>query len=534
MTGDARLLVPGSDPDELWPSLGGGVCDFIEERLVHGPGDVLGSPVKLTDEYRLFLWRAYEVYPRGHELEGRRRFKRVVLSRRKGSAKTEVGAFVAIVEMDPEGPVRFDGWDAGGDPVGRPVLDPYIPMVAVTEEQVEDLAYGAVHAILSHDQCGLVDDYDVGLERIMHKTAAGKMQPLANAPSARDGARTTFQHFDEPHLYVSDRLRKSHATMMRNLPKRYAADPWALETGTMYGPGEDSVAERSHRYALDVRAGKIVDPTLYFDHRQASERWDLDVVEQLEAAVREASGDAIEWADVPSIMGMFRDPSADENELRRYWLNQPRRRSEKWTAVTNVWGDRARPGRAVEGGSKIVAMFDGSYSRDSTALIGCTVEEVPHVFEIRTWERPAHQPGWRTPRNEVIDEIAATMRTFEVVELSCDPPGWHREIEDLEHTYDVVVRFETNQPSRMGPATDSFEQAVAAGEVTHDGSETIARHLDNCVPKLSRGHKVVTKEHADSPNKIDAAIGAIGAHDRACWRFSNQPAGDAFFGFAAV
>jgi len=89
-----------------WPTLGEGVCEFIESRLVHGPGDVLGQPVTLTDEERILIFRAYEVFPHGHARAGRRRFKRVVYSRRKGARKTELAAWLAIVEMDPAGPVR--------------------------------------------------------------------------------------------------------------------------------------------------------------------------------------------------------------------------------------------------------------------------------------------------------------------------------------------------------------------------------------------------------------------------------------------
>jgi multidrug efflux system outer membrane protein len=57
--------------------------------------------------------------------------------------------------------VRFDGWDANGNPVGRPVVSPYIPMMAYTEEQAEDTAYGVLRVIL--EQCELGSDFDVGM-----------------------------------------------------------------------------------------------------------------------------------------------------------------------------------------------------------------------------------------------------------------------------------------------------------------------------------------------------------------------------------
>jgi hypothetical protein len=48
-----------------------------------------------------------------------------------------------------------------------PVTDPYIPLVAYTEEQSDELAYGALRVIL--DESPLRDDFDIGLERIMRK-----------------------------------------------------------------------------------------------------------------------------------------------------------------------------------------------------------------------------------------------------------------------------------------------------------------------------------------------------------------------------
>jgi phage terminase large subunit-like protein len=546
---EPRLLLPAMDPVP-WPTLGPELADWFEEHLVHGPGDVRGQRIELTDEERLFLYRAYEVYPHGDPQAGRRRFKRVVYSRRKGTRKTELAAWIAIAEMDPTAPVRCTGWreEAGVMvPVGGPVTDPYIPMVATTEEQSEDLAYGAVKAIL--ENCELGNRYYIGEERILHRDAPGELKALAQAPNARDGARTTFQHFDETHLFASERLKSSHATMLRNVPKRSLGDAWSLETTTMYAPGEESVAELSHLYAEEIRAGRVDDARLFFDHRQASETHDLDTRKGLLAAIIEASGDAIAWADVESIASQYREAAANrdegaKNRFRRYWLNQ-RRSLARRAYPPDLWAARADVEREVPKDSEIVVFFDGSYSRDSTALIGCTVEEKPHIFVIAAWERPAGATRWRTPRNEVLDAIDETMADYRVLELAPDPPGWVREVEDLEATYgETVVRFETNQPSRMGPACDEFEQALRGtgehadgvlpeGGFTHDGDERLARHISHCVAKKRGRWILVTKETDDSPLKIDLAVGAIGAFHRATWHHANPTvSGGTGFAFA--
>jgi hypothetical protein len=193
---------------------------------------------------------------------GKRRFKRFGLSLRKGTAKTELAAAVAYAELHPDGPVRCDGWrqEAGAwVPVGRPVTDPYVPMVAYTEEQTEDLAYAALYVMVTEGpDAGL---FDAGLERILRLDdrgrADGKAVALASSPDARDGARTTFQHFDETHRFTLPRLVEAHETMLQNVPKRMGADAWSLETTTTYTPGEGSVAEATHEEAEQVAKGKV-------------------------------------------------------------------------------------------------------------------------------------------------------------------------------------------------------------------------------------------------------------------------------------
>jgi hypothetical protein len=51
--------------------------------------------------------------------DGARVFDEAVLSRPKGRAKSELAGLIGVAEAF--GPVRFDGWDADGQPVGRPV-----------------------------------------------------------------------------------------------------------------------------------------------------------------------------------------------------------------------------------------------------------------------------------------------------------------------------------------------------------------------------------------------------------------------------
>ncbi|WP_201787863.1 hypothetical protein, partial [Klebsiella pneumoniae] len=98
-------------------------------------------------------------------------FERAGVELRKGVAKTEFAAWICGVELHPEAPVRCDGFDAAGNPVGRPVRSPVIPMMAVTEEQVSELAFGVLKYILENGPD--VDLFDISKERIVRLSPSG-------------------------------------------------------------------------------------------------------------------------------------------------------------------------------------------------------------------------------------------------------------------------------------------------------------------------------------------------------------------------
>ena len=194
----STFVIPPLD-EEPWPTLGPQVRQLIVDCAIHGPGDLRGQKPVIDAEKAALIDRIYQVYPRDHPRAGRRRFKRVAISLRKGSAKTELAAWVMFGELHPEGPVRTDGWRKQGKlyvPVGRPVTDPYIPMIAYTERQTEELAYGALLCMCSEGPDA--DLFDSGKDRITRAYGDGKAEALATAPDSADGARTTCQHFDEP------------------------------------------------------------------------------------------------------------------------------------------------------------------------------------------------------------------------------------------------------------------------------------------------------------------------------------------------
>lgn len=516
------LWLPGPvAPEETpWPTLGPQVIYFMEEQLVHGPGDLLGQPYRLTDEWKALICHMYEVYPDDHELAGRRRFKRAVISLAKGLAKTEVAAAIGIAEASPSAPVRtmiesdravFDGQ---GNPIGGPVRSPFVPMVAYTEEQTEELAYGAARAIL--ERCGLGDEFDIGLDRIVRRSDGGEIRALASSPSARDGARTTFQHFDETHRFNRAVLRAAHQTMLNNIPKRYIADPWTLETTTAFGPGEDSVAEVAHEWAKAVEAGKkAIDPTVFYFHRQASDRHDITTKEGREAAVREASGPSGLFRDLAAVVNLYDSPGTDKAFWERVWGNRPVQQERKAFDLDR-WRALSRTGVDIPEGAKVVIGFDGSQFDDATSL---TVRDIAtgHSRSLGLWERPDGPAGedWQVPTEEVTAMVTWAFDYYDVWRLYADPAHWQDTIATWAGRYgsERIIEWWTNRTKPMAYAVKAFIEALRTGAITNDGDPDVTRHIGNAckVPTRHRDEDdqplfYISKERPMSPNKMDAAM----------------------------
>lgn len=210
-----------------------------------------------------------------------------------------------------------------------------------------------------------------------------------------------------------------------------------------------------------------------------------------------------------------------EEPFRRYRLGQ-------WVGSANSWipwgvfeklsdSDRGTPPE----GEKVVLGFDGSASGDSTALVGSTLDG--HVFIVAAWEAPEGDLRWRVPRAEVTAMVASAFAQWDVIELAADPWGWRSELEEWEAAHNNVVQWNTAHAQRMAPATDRFYAAVMDGTMTFDGDPRMVEHVNNCVPKSTALGDLVHKDKRNSTRKIDIAVAAIVAFDRAAWHVANPP-----------
>jgi phage terminase large subunit-like protein len=516
-----------------FPSLGPQIVEWTEKYLCHGPGDVQGESIELDDELYTFVVKAYRIDP----VTGRRVYSRAFFSRPKGRAKSELAAMLVCVEL--LGPARFSHWDEQGEPVGKPVTSPLIKCMA-TEEGQSGNTYENVPVMLAHLSKYFGNEFptiDFGRSEQTSSrifvVGGGEVRPCTASDAAKDGGKETFVVFDETHLYILPVLHNMHKTVRRNLRKRKAAQPWSLETSTMYAPGEESVAEFTHAYAIDIKEGRTRNRGLLFDHKEAPPDIDFTDRESMLKGLRYVYGPFAENMDLDSIIEDVWDPQSDLNNSKRYWFNQPTAAANAWLTPQQV-DSVVTALQVVADGESICLGFDGSRSRargitDSTALVGSRVSD-GHLFfppwgdGYSIWEQPLGPEGfeWSVPRTEVDDAVQMAMERYKVIGFYCDPAKWETYVDKWTAQYGprMLVRAKRNTPlewwmsggriTEVVRATQRLHSGITQQQVTIDaGATALIRHLKNARRRNSTQGIQISKEHPLSSKKIDAATAAI-------------------------
>lgn len=417
------------------------------------------------------------------EMTGRRCFQQVNVSLPKGSAKTELMAILSVTELHPDAPVRFNGYDPsaeGGLAPGRSVVSPFIPLLAPTKEQLNDLAYGAVMIIAGDsDPDGQI--FDVTKERIMIVgESESKITPVAAAGSRLDGLKPTFQGIDEPHRLYEDRHRDAYRTMVNNLPKRAIDDPWQLTCTTAGDPSEPSVARDHYRLGIRMAEGLVEEPNTFFYHRGTSdENAKFNTMAERMRALREASGEeASKFRDLRAVAAMWDDEGNDKAYLERVWCNRWVQSSANAFDVDafRALGDRDL---GIPAGATVTLGFDGAVSDDSTALVATDVSTGVQSL-IQIWEKPNTEGDWTVPVAEVNAMVDYCFENFDVFSFYYDPPYWQEAGAMWDEKYPGrVIEWPTRNLNRIYYAIRAYQEAIANGEIAHDGDQDLVRHIGN-------------------------------------------------------
>jgi len=479
-----------------YPTLGWLIVDFIENYLRVPAGDGTGQPLRLTDEQIRFICAAHRIHP----VTGKWFYRRSVLRRAKGWGKSPIVGAVAVSHL--AGPVVFDGWDANGEPVGRPHPSPWVQVAATAEDQTDN-TWAPVMAMIaesSADELGL----DVGLTRIFLKGRPGRMEPVTAKAPSKEGTPVTFCVMDETHLWTpSNGGQKLAATLRRNVGKTAGI---TIETTNAHRPGEGSVAEASWEAAQRATAD------VFYDSLEAPQVDDLEDRDRLVEALAVAYGDS-SWVPLDRIAAECTDPATDPADARRFYLNQLVAWEEDAVEAA-LWDAVALPGARLADGDRVTLGFDGSDGGDSTALVALRHED-RCLFVLGVWERPegVKRADWDVPRLEVRSAVAAAFERFKVARMYCDPPYWQADIDEWRSMFgDHVVRWPTFSDTKITEATARFDTLLRAGELRHDANQVLRRHVLAARRQRCRQGWRPAKKDARKIDLLVAALGAVHAH----------------------
>ena len=343
----------------------------------------------------------------------------------------------------------------------------------------------------------LAERVQVYADQLLEPRTDSVFMALPADPGALQGWDPSLAVVDELHVVTADTFE----AMAARAGKRDRSLLLAISTPPK--AGDDGVMRRLVEHG---RAGD--DPSFYFAEFAAPAGCQVD--------------DETAWAVANPALDDFlhRDalratlpPKMREAAFRRYRLGQ-------WVAIEDAWlpdgawAACADAARVVPDGTDVVLALDGSFSGDCTVVVAATVEPRPHIWPVEVWEAPEGAVDWRVPVVEVEDKIRAACARWRVAEVAADPYRWQRSLQVLDQDGVPVAEFLQNAV-RMGPATSCFYRLVVDHELTHDGSSTLARHVGNAILREdSRGARLA-KDTKMSKRRIDAAVAAVMAVDRA-------------------
>jgi hypothetical protein len=489
-----------------FPTLGYEVAQWVQDHCVVPDREDAGQPFILTEEQLRFLVFHYAV----DAATGRWRFERgSQLMRPKKWGKGPLMA--AMICAEAVGPVLFDGWDAQGEPVGRPWATPLIQCAASSEDQVANVW----RALLPMITLGALDAEmpDTGLTRV-NLPNGGWIEPVTSSARSRAGARATFVVMDETWLWLES--NGGHRLDLMLTDNLAGTGGRFVQTTNAYDPVEQSVAQRTF---------ESKDPHVFKDdapapHGSVHNKRERDKV--LDAVY----GDSIRsqrnprgWIDKERIHVEIdaKREQGDTATAEREFLN--RKVAQEGAAfdpeaVKRNLRERFRP----PDGDVIVIGLDGARTHDAFAAVA-THAKTGFQWPLVIVERPDDAgDDYEHDVAEVNAALEEAFNRWNVWRMYCDPwkiaewlnlwaNNWgHRR----------VIEWNTNVMGKIGPAVKNYRAAVERGDMCHNGEERFVAHLRHArTKKLTKldddGKPLMTlaKVSIESREKIDAAMAAV-------------------------
>lgn len=201
---------------------------------------------------------------------------------------------------------------------------------------------------------------------------------------------------------------------------------------------------------------------------------------------------------------------------RRFYLNQIIASEDKPFSLEK-WLNLFRPSYAAEPAAVITLGFDGSLTRDHTALIGTEVA-TGYQWVAGYWEPEQLPNGDFGIDVQAVDEtVTDAFERWQVWRMNADPYKWGRWLSEWAGRFgaDKIVSWPTTSYRKMAHSLAQYRAAIEAGALSHDGDPRFTaaignshKHMQNFRDDDGELMWTIQKETPDSPMKIDAAVAA--------------------------
>ena len=461
------------------------VIEFIETFCTLG-GSYLGKPFEVLPFQREIIEKIYET-----DKEGKRIVRTALVGLPRKNAKSTLAAALCvyglIADTADAAPVVIAA--AGDRNQARLVHDEIKRMILASPE------LSSVCEVLRNE--------------IRCSRNGGVAKVVSADAGLQQGLNPSLVVVDEYHIHKNDELFQA-----LTLGSATRNEPLTIVISTA-GYDLESPLGKMYRYGRQVESGERDDSSFAFVWHGIEDNVEVDVSDpKVWAKYNPAWGEFINEEEFES--AHKRTPTAP---FTRYRLNG-------WTATANHWLPQGKfeslaSDRRFEKGERIVLGYDGAWIGDSTALVGCSVDEPRHLELIALWEKPddQHAQGWRTPIHEVKQAIYDAFDKYSVVLMAADPFRFEESLQNLSEEGYPILEFPTNSVQRMTQATQALYDAITDETITHSGQAAMNRHFSNAILREDARGARITKDRRGSTKKIDIAVAAmIAYHTALTWR----------------
>ena len=484
---------------------------FIES-LCHTKGTWAGKPFELIDWQEQIIRDIFgTLKPNGY-----RQFNTAYIEIPKKQGKSELAAAVALLLLCGDGEERAEVYGCAADRnQAKIVFDVAVDMVRFCPALMSRVK------ILESQK------------KLIYKPTNSSYQVLSADVANKHGFNTHGVIFDELHTQPN---RKLYDVMTQGSGDARMQPLYFLITTA--GTDTNSICYEIHQKALDIEAGRKIDPTFYsvIYGADESEDW-TDPKVWMKA--NPSLGITVGIDKVKAACESARQNPGEENSFRQLRLNQWVKQSvrwmpmEKWDACNFQVSEDDLEGRVCYGGLDLSSTTDMTafvlvfpprdeddkyvilpyfWIPEDTLDLRVRRDHVPYDV----WERQGYL---QTTEGNVVHYgyiekfIESLEERFNIREIAFDRWGAVQMVQNLEGMGFTVVPFGQGFKD-MSPPTKELMKLVLEQKIAHEGHPVLRWNMDNIFIRTDPAGNIKADKEK-STEKIDGAIATIMALDRA-------------------